>query len=106
MQCLTREKKKATQLVLEHIAMNIFHRDRGGIFSVQSENCIPAGAAGFPAGLCLSARGPRNEHIGRGEGNRDDLKEKEAGNVTAQNPTVLHRTSVIFRAMCRQSPVF
>lgn len=33
------------QLILEHITMNIFHKDAGGIFSVQSEvaleNCIP-----------------------------------------------------------------
>lgn len=33
------------QLILEHITMNIFHRDAGGLFSVQSEvalkNCIP-----------------------------------------------------------------
>lgn len=70
-----KKKKKATQLVLEHITMNIFHKDTGGIFAVQSQNCIPSGAPGLPAGLRLP-EGPGTSKRG-GEG--DDLKEKEAG---------------------------
>lgn len=55
--------------------MNIFHKDTGGIFAVQSQNCIPSGAPGLPAGLRLP-EGPGTSKRG-GEG--DDLKEKEAG---------------------------